>query len=77
MEHRVKVASHMDVVGNVVVEEAESLVAPQVGYIVGIPSQQIIHANYFASRLNEPVTNMAAQESRSAGYQYSLDGLVV
>ena len=66
-------AFDVQVVADVVVDEAEALVPEQMGHIVHGPRDQVVHAHHLVAHPEQAVAEMASQKARAAGNQHAHD----
>jgi hypothetical protein len=77
MEHGVDPAREKDVVGYIVPEEGEFLIAHQMGNIVPAAGNEIVEAYDLVPVGKQAITQMGAKEPGSAGDQNAHDDLKI
>jgi hypothetical protein len=75
VQHGVERAIDVDVLADVVLDEAKALMPKQVGDVVHVASNEVVHADDGVTFGNEPVAQVRPQEAGGAGDEYTHDPL--
>ena len=67
VQHRIERALDEDVLGHVVLDEVEALVAGQVGDVVHVAGAEVVHGDHLVALSQQAVAEMGADEAGSAG----------
>ncbi len=67
VEHCVQIALNIDVIGHIVLDEMKALMTGQVGNVVCVACDQVVHRDHMMALLQQPIAEMASQKPGSAG----------
>jgi hypothetical protein len=75
MKDIIELSIHVDIVRHIVFYEGETVASEEMGNVVHIPRQQIVHADHIMALSDEMITEMTAEETGPAGDERSLHGI--